>query len=160
MLDELSDFTLESIVGVYFGDYATLELLEEVKRYVPTITKSVFSVPLRFPWPLNKLALFGFGKSIDARAAFSVIVHRVVDERRADLSSAREGSSSAGGKSAGILDSLFEIQQGQEGFFDDDFIVDQVRTDRLWLEDSRALFTCIELTVRHIVRAANRSSPA
>lgn len=134
MLDELMDFTLNSIVGVFFGDYATHEFMEDVKLYMPAIARGMLSLPMRFPWPLNKIPVFSYGKSMDAREAFSGVIRRVIEERRADISSAGGGSGSTGGKSAGVLDSLIEIQQrencskpGQEGIFDDDFIVDNVR---------------------------------
>ncbi len=138
MQNELRSFTLGSIVGVFFGDYATPELMEDVKRQMPILISGLFSFPVRFPWPLNKLPFFAYGKSMDAREALSGIVRRVLDERRAVL--AEGGSNSIGGKSAGVLDSLVEIQerekgseQGQEGAFDDDFIIDNVRASHLWL---------------------------
>ena len=134
MMDELLDFTLELITGVLFGDYASPEFMEDVKRYLPAIGDSLLSIPVRFPWPLNTLPVFGYGKSMDAREAFSGAVRRVLEERRADLSSAERGSGSIDGKNAGVLDSYMAIQQresaseaGQQGTFDDQFIVDNVR---------------------------------
>ena len=127
MFDELTEFTMESITGVFFADYATSEVMEAVKRYMPTIVNGLFSFPMRFPWPLNKLALFSFGKSMDAREAFSSVICRVLEERRADIASARGGSSGTAGKSAGVLDALIEVQQGHQGTLDDSFIVDTVR---------------------------------
>ena len=123
MLDELADFTMEAITGVFFADYATPELMEGVKRYMPTIVAGLFSIPVRFPWPLNELALFSFGKAMDAREAFSGVIRGVLEERRADISSA----GGACGKSAGVLDSLVETLRGQEGTLDDNFIFDTVR---------------------------------
>ncbi|CAN0343968.1 unnamed protein product, partial [Hapterophycus canaliculatus] len=129
--DEVRDFTLEAITGVFFGDYATTELLDDVKGLLPVITSGLFSLPVRFPWPLNKLPVLGFAASMDAREAFKLIVLSVLEERRAEWTST--GGTSSGGKSAGILDSLIEIQQKQMGLedgrqqcFDDDFIVDNV----------------------------------
>lgn len=149
MLDELADFTMELITGVLFGDYATPELMKDVKNFLPALSKAMFSFPVRFPWPLNKVPVFGYGKSMDAREAFSGVIRGVLDERRADILSVGEDSSgTAGGKSAGILDSLIELQQrekvseeGQEGTFNDDFIVDTVRVDHLWPRDSLSLRT-------------------
>lgn len=149
MQDELRSFTLESIVGVFFGDYASPELMEEVKRYLPTITSGLFSFPVRFPWPLDNIPFFAYGKSMDAREAFSGTVRRVLDERRAVLAEGGGGGNSTGGKSAGVFDSLIEIQQrekgserGQEGAFDDDFIVDNVRVSHLWLVAWRCCHFC------------------
>lgn len=150
MLDELASFTLESIAGVYFGDYATPEFMEDIRRYMPTITKSVFSIPIWFPWPLNKLPLFGFGKSMDARAAFSDVVRRVADDRRVALAAERSGGSSrTGGKSAGVLDALLEIQREQGGTFDDDFIVDNVSTNSLMLKLRGAVVFFVGRSVVH-----------
>ena len=161
MLDELGIFTLESITGVYFGDYATAELMEDVQRYMPAISNGLLSLPVRFPWPLNKLTVFSFGKSMDAREAFAGVIRRVLNERRADLLSAGVGGNGTGGKSAEVLDSLIEIQQrengsedGQGGTFDDHFIVDMVR-NRLedWstfcaiLEDLCAVLECCKPVV-------------
>ncbi len=134
MLDELMDFTQTSIIGVFFGDYATPEFTKAVSRYMPAIGSGLMSFPMRFPWPLNKIPVFGYGKAMDARGAFCGVIRRVIEERRADISSAGGVSGGTGGKNAGVLDSLFEMQQrdhvsepGQEGVFDDDFIVDNVR---------------------------------
>ncbi|CAN0034904.1 unnamed protein product [Scytosiphon promiscuus] len=147
--DELRGFTQEAIVGVYFGDYATPELLENVRRFLPTITRGLFSLPVRFPWPLSQLPVLGFGASMDAREAFKSIVLSVLEERRTDGTADHAGG--VGGKSAGILDSLIEIQQdqmgredGQEGIFDDDSIVDNVIT---------SLFAGTDTTTSTITRA-------
>ncbi len=134
MLDELSSFTLESIAGVYFGDYATPEFMEDTKRYLPAVTKSLFSIPSWFPWPLNKHPLFGFRKSKEARAVFSDMVRKLANDRRADL--AEGGSTRTDGKSGGILDKFLELQREQGETFDEDFIVDSVRTDHLLLKIS------------------------
>lgn len=127
---------MESIAGVFFGDYATPDFVGNIKRYLPAISFGLFSFPVRFPWPLNQIPVFGFGRSMDAREAFKSDVLGVLDERRADLDSAKEGGSS--GKSAGLLDSLIRIQQnqletegGNDERFDDDFVFDNVRTYRI-----------------------------
>ena len=140
MQDELRDFTLESIVGVFFGDYATPGFIDDVKRYMPAISSGLFSLPVRFPSALHDLPIFGYGKSMDAREAFSGVIRRVLEERRVDFTSDEGGSSSTDRKRAGVLDSLIEIQErekgselGQEGNFDDDFIVDNVRDGHLGL---------------------------
>ena len=150
MFDELTDFTMESITGVFFADYATPDLMEDVKRYMPTIVNGLFSFPVRFPWPLNELALFSFGKAMDARKAFSGVILRVLEERRADISSVGGGSSDIGGKSAGVLDSLIETQQAQEGTLDDNFIVDTVRLSHRWLVTWGCSLYCLERSMHRI----------
>lgn len=136
--DEMRDVTLEAIAGVFFGDYATPEFMEDIKRLLPAISSGLFSIPVGLPWSLTRLPVFGYGRSMDAREAFKLDkfdILNVLEERRADLASAKEGTNSE--KSAGLVDSLIVIQQnqmgtedGQDGSFDDDFIVENVRTDR------------------------------
>ncbi len=159
MLDELSSFTLEAIAGVYFGDYASPDLIGDVKRYMRDISSGLFSLPVKIPWPINKLAVLSFGKSMNARAALSGDVRRVLGERRADLLSAGGASSGTGGKSAGVLDSLIGLQQEQGGTFDDDFIVDMVRVGRQWPEDG-ILALCSVLHHRVLACKPINSLPA
>ena len=128
----MRDVTLESIAGVFFGDYATPEFIQDITRRLPAIASALFSIPVRFPWPLNRVPVLAFGRSMDAREAFKLDVLKVLEERRADMASAEEED--GGGKSAGLLDSLIELQhsqadtaEGRDGSFDDDFIVDNVR---------------------------------
>lgn len=128
--NEMRDVTLESIAGVFFGDYATPELMKDIKRLLPVLANGLFSLPVRFPWPLNQLPVLGFGRSMNAREEFKLYVLNVLKERRADWASAEEGNS--GGKSAGLLDSLLMTQRNQMDLtggqdFDDDFIFDNVR---------------------------------
>lgn len=129
--DELRGFTMEAITGLFFGDYATSELLDNVKRLLPVISSGLISLPVRFPSPLNKLPLLNFATSMDAREALKSIILSVLGERRADRASV--DGDSRGGKSAGILDSLIDIQEkqtdlddGRQINFDDDFVVDNV----------------------------------
>eukprot|EP00903_Cladosiphon_okamuranus_P015051 g13924.t1 len=129
--DEMSDVTMESIAGVFFGEYATPEVLERIKRLLPVATFGLFSIPVRFPWPLNQYPVFGYGKAMDARKALTSEILKVLEERRAELDSA-EGETESW-KSAGLLDSFIETQrnemcleEGQDGSFDDDFIVDNL----------------------------------
>lgn len=137
MQDEITDVTLESIASVFVGDYAAPEFMKDVKRLLPVVAGGVFSaIPVRLPWPLNQLPGLGFGRSMDARESLKSIVLKVVEERRDDLASSQSGGRD--GKSAGLLDSLMELRQNkadiegvQDGSFDDDFIVDNVRTDHL-----------------------------
>ena len=154
MFDELMDFTMESITGVFFADYATPELMEDVKRYMPAIVKGFLSIPVRFPWPLNEFALFSFGLAMEARGAFSGVIRGVLEERRADISSAEEDSSSTGGKSAGVLDSLIETRQEQEGTLDDNFIVDSVRVSHLWVLAVGSSLQCLGRSVYRRTAAA------
>lgn len=128
----MRDITLEAITGVFFGDYASPEFTEDIKRYLPAISSGLFSIPIRFPSPLNKIPVLGFGRSMDAREAFKFNILDVLEKRRIDLASAA-GEGSSGGKSAGLLDSFMKIQDteaGRAAKFDDDFIVDNVRADR------------------------------
>ena len=156
MLDELFDFTLELVAGVFFGDYASPEFLDNVKRYMPAIGNGLLSFPMRFPWPLNKLPVFGYGVSMDAREAFSSAVRRVIEERRADLPYAGEDSGRTDGKSAGVLDSYMAMQQrenssdrGQDGTFDDDFIIDNVRVGHLWIVIHVRLLSILYWTIQY-----------
>eukprot|EP00903_Cladosiphon_okamuranus_P015049 g13922.t1 len=142
--DEVSDVTMESIAGVFFGDYTTPKFVELIKRLLPVVVFGLVSFPVGFPWPLNQAPVFGFGKSMDARNAFKSEILKVLEERRADLASAEEET--GGGKSAGLLDSFIEIQQnemglegGQDGSFDDDFIVDNVITSLFAGTDTTAV---------------------
>lgn len=158
--DELRFFTLEAITDVFFGDYATPELFDEVKRFLPVISWGLVGLPVRCPWPLNKLPVFGFGKAMDAREAFKTTILRILGERRAERASTDAGGRD--GRSAGILDSLIELQQkqmgrkdGQEDMFDDDFIVDNVRVVRLHLFNpslSPALACNVSLDARNLVK--------
>ncbi|CAN0450608.1 unnamed protein product [Hapterophycus canaliculatus] len=123
---------MEAITGVFFGDYATAELLDDVKRLLPVITSGLMSLPVRFPWPLNKISLLGYSRSMKAREAFKSIILGILQDRRLDQASKDGGS--RGGKSAAFLDALIEVQQqqmgledGREQIFGDDFIVDNVR---------------------------------
>lgn len=133
MQDELTSFTLEAVAGAFFGDYATPDFVKDVKRLLPVMTGGVFSLPVRFPWPLSKIPMLSFRKSMKARKAFEGIVRDLLQERRLDLTVAERA---AKGKSGGLLDSLFKIQQEQRELdqmqkdgklFDDHFIIDNVR---------------------------------
>lgn len=139
MRDELRNFALEAFIGVLFGDYATPKLVEDIKRLISSITSGLFSLPVRFPWPMNKLPVLAFGKSMDARQELQGIICDLLQERRADFAAVEETGKS--GKSGGIFDKLVEIQQQrmepeemQEGSvsFDDDFIIDNVRGISIW----------------------------
>lgn len=136
MQDELSDFTLETIYGVLFGDYPTPKVMEDVKRLFPVISGGLISFPVRFPWPLSLLPALGFGTSMDTRGAFQDVVRDVLQARRADLAPT-EGATK-GTRCGGLLDSLMEVQRQQTGLdelqegsisspFDDDFIIDNIR---------------------------------
>ncbi|CAN0185770.1 unnamed protein product, partial [Hapterophycus canaliculatus] len=96
----------ETITGVFFGDYATAELMDDVKRLFPVISDGSLSLPVRLPWPLNKIKVLGFSRSMKAREDFKSIIFRVLEELRIDRASKDGGST--GGKSAGVLDSLIE----------------------------------------------------
>eukprot|EP00903_Cladosiphon_okamuranus_P005807 g5752.t1 len=130
--DEMMGIALGSISGVFFGDYASFEFMKDMKRLLPALSSGLFGVlPVRLPWPLHQLPLLRFGKAMDAREVLRKNILNVLEERRADLASVE--NSSTGGKNAGLLDSLMELQQDQvgtnaeqDGSFDDDFIADNV----------------------------------
>lgn len=146
----MQDITLEAIAAVFFGDYTAPESVESFKRLLPVVNSGLFSFPVRFPWPLNKIPMLGFRRSLDAcEQACKVDILNALEKRRADLASTEEGSS--GGKSAGLLDSFITIQQNQG--FDDSFIVDNVRPDR----SSTAL---LHLRLCLLVACVHPSSPA
>ena len=130
------DVTLGSVAGVFFGDYATPEVMDHLKRLLPFTATGALSFPVKFPWPLNQTPVFAFGRSMDAREALESNVRKVLQERRADLASSERGS--RGGKSAGVMDMLMELNQKQTGLdgmpagsFDDDIIFDNVRTSNI-----------------------------
>ncbi|CAM9217969.1 unnamed protein product [Ectocarpus sp. 8 AP-2014] len=129
MQDDLRRFSLESIAGAFFGDYATPRFIEDTGRLLPILSQGLISIPFRFPPPLNKLPMLGFGLSMDAREELKGVIRDALHRRRADLASG-EGTS----KNPGVLDSFFDLQDqqqmGAEGAldgsfsFDDDFIID------------------------------------
>lgn len=126
--DDITEFTLESITAGLFGEYATPDFVEDTKRLLPALTKGLFSIPYRFPPPLNKLPMFAFGSSMDAREEFKGVVRDLIQRRRADVAAGMGAS-----KSGGILDSFFDLQKqyqmdAEEGSFsfDDAFIIDNV----------------------------------
>ncbi|CAM9850857.1 unnamed protein product [Ectocarpus sp. 8 AP-2014] len=128
--DDITDFTLESIAAGLFGEYATPNFMQDTKRLLPALLAGLFSFPYRFPPPLNKLPMFAFGSSMDARQEYKGVVRDLIQRRRADVA-AGMGASNSGG----ILDSFFELQKqyqmdAEEGSFsfDDDFIIDNVIT--------------------------------
>lgn len=130
MLDEINSYTLEVISRCFLGDYATVEVVKDIKRLLPIICKGLMSVPMRFPWPLRKIPAFSFGQGMAARKEFKEIFEGVLLDRQVDMT--------AGGAvlNAGVLDTLLDMQQRQrsmggalegEILFDDDFIFDNVR---------------------------------
>ncbi|CAM9562186.1 unnamed protein product [Ectocarpus sp. 12 AP-2014] len=129
MQDDLRRFSLESIAGAFFGDYATPRFVEDTGRLLPILSQGLVSIPIRFPPPLNRLPMLGFGLSMDAREELKGVIRDALYRRRVDLASG-EGTS----RNPGVLDSFFDLQDqyqmGAEGAldgsfsFDDDFIID------------------------------------
>lgn len=132
MQDDLRRFSLESIAGAFFGDFATPRFIEDTGRLLPILSQGLISIPFRPPPPLNKLPMLGFGLSMDAREELKGVIRDALRRRRVDLASG-EGTN----KNPGVLDSFFDLQDqqqmGAEGAldgsfsFDDDFIIDNVR---------------------------------
>ena len=132
MLKDIYGITLEIISRCFLGAYATEEVLEDLRRVVPVLGNGVLSVPIRFPWPLNKFAAFSFGLAMDARAELVKILAQILSERRSDI----EADGERRQKSGGAIDSFLEMQAKQivDGVlangikFDDDFVIDNVRS--------------------------------
>ncbi|CAM9885429.1 unnamed protein product [Ectocarpus sp. 4 AP-2014] len=129
MQDDLRRFSLESIAGAFFGDYATPRFIEDTGRLLPILSQGLVSIPFRFPPPLNRLPMLGFGLSMDAREELKGVIRDALHRRRVDLASG-QGTN----KNPGVLDSFFDLQDQQQigadgaldgSFsFDDDFIID------------------------------------
>lgn len=133
-LDEVAAFTISTVCRCFLGDYATIKIVEDIARIIPSISAGMLSIPRRFPWPLNKLPALCFGPSMDSRSEFEGIIEGVLRERRADMASAVDSERL---RSAGVLDTLMSMQTKQiddggpgegETKFDDNFIMDNVRT--------------------------------
>lgn len=136
MAPGIQAYTLDVITYGFLGDYTTEDIVAEIERLLPALSKSVFSFPRRFPWPLNKVSIFGFRKSMDARKEFQALLAGVLEARRTDLRSAVGADDAT--KNCGVVDEFLRIQKEQidaggprkgEVFFDDDFIFDNVSDD-------------------------------
>lgn len=131
-LKDLHALTLEVVARCFLGEYATRNVLDDLGRLVPVLGDGILSVPVRFPWPLNRFPAFSFGAAMHARSKLLKVLNGVLRARRADLEDAGDRSV----PSAGVLDSLLamQTQQTRDGgpekgqvAFDDEFIVDNVR---------------------------------
>lgn len=137
MLDDIRSFTLEAISIGILGSYASKSVIEDIARLLPVLATGVVSIPRRFGWPLNKIPMFGFGHSLDARIDLIEVLDRIVRQRKEDKEAmpasqnVRDGDSSAG-----VLDAFLDMQarQAEAGgpepgsvVYDDEFIVDNVR---------------------------------
>lgn len=133
MLSEIYGITLEIISRCFFGDYATEELLRDLGRVVPVLANGILSVPIRFPWPLNKFPAFSFGLAMDAREELVQLLGNILRERRSDLGADDEQRRE---RSGAVIDSLLDMQAKQitDGVlangveFDDEFVIDNVRS--------------------------------
>lgn len=134
LASDIQAYTLDVIAYGFLGDYATENIVAEIKRLLPVLSRALFSVPRGFPWPLNKVPILGFQHSMDARKEFQTLLAGVIRERRSDLT--REMGTNKATKNCGLVDELLKLQKEQmdaggpgEGgvILDDDFICDNVR---------------------------------
>lgn len=144
MLDEISSLTLEVISRGLLGDYATDGVLDNIASLIPILCDGIMSIPRRFPWPMSKIPMFCFGRSMKARAEFKEIFQGLIRERRVDKANGRCIS-------GGFLDGLLDMQERQlsdggpkEGgiVFDDDFIFDNVSAAFISRVGKRAFLLC------------------
>lgn len=142
MLDEISSHTLEVISRCLLGDYATDEVVDNIALLFPILCSGIMSIPRRFPWPLNKIPTFGFGRSMKAREEFKEMFQNLISDRRADTANGRCVN-------GGLLDNLLDMQEKQnsnggpkEGgvAFDDDFIFDNVSSGFVYASGSIIFF--------------------
>lgn len=135
MLDEIRIYTVEVVSRCFLGDYATQDVLDDIARLLPELSKGFISVPRRLPWPFNILPAFSFARSFDAKNNFKHTFNRILHAHRAHLETAEIDGTVI--RTAGIIvDSLLEVQRRQvyngeatekELVWDDDFIFDNVR---------------------------------
>ena len=120
-------------------DYATDNIISDILRIAPVQFAGAFSVPRRFPWPLNRLPLFSFGQSMNARQELVGIMRGVLDERRNEVKSTTpSGGSKKHWRNAGVLGAFLDIQAKQvdaggpgegEVEINDDYIITSVSND-------------------------------
>ena len=136
LFEDIQAFTLETIARAMLHDYATDNIISDILRIAPVQFAGAFSVPRRFPWPLNQLPLFSFGRSMEARQEFVGIMKGVLDERKNEVKSTTpSGGSGKQWRNAGVLGTFVDIQAKQrdaggpgegEVEIDDDYIITSV----------------------------------
>lgn len=126
---DIQAYTLEVIAHGFLGDYATDDVVAEIGRFLPPLLRGMFSFPRSFPWPLNRIPIFGFRRAMDAREGFQRLLEGLIRERRTDL------RTNGAKKNGGVVDEFLRMQKEQmdaggpeEGgvVFDDDFVYDNV----------------------------------
>lgn len=132
--NELGEYTLEVIIKCFIGEAGRDEkTLPEIIRLTRDIAAGLTSIPIRFPWPLNKVNSFHFGPSLDARNKLIRVFDGIIKQRRALLQACPAGQTVSGG---GVLDRMILAQEDQkkagglaegELLMDDQFIYDNVR---------------------------------
>ena len=136
MLDDIRSFTLETISIGILGAYASESVIEDIAHLLPVLATGVVSIPKRFTWPLNKLPMFRFGRSLDARVKLIELIQGILKQRREDKARLSSEGVSDSGTVTGILDALLEMQGKQaevggpepgQAEYDDEYIVDNVR---------------------------------
>ena len=136
MLDDIRSFTLETISIGILGAYASESVTEDIAHLLPVLATGVVSIPKRFTWPLNKLPMFQFGRSLDARVKLIEVIQGILKQRREDKARLSSEGVSNSSTATGILDAMLEMQGKQaeaggpvpgQAEYDDEFIVDNVR---------------------------------
>ena len=137
LFEDIESFTLETIARAILRDYATDAIISDILRIAPVQFTGVFSIPRHFPWPLNRLPLFSFGRSMKARQEFVSIMKGLLDERKTEVGSmTASGGSAKQRRNAGVLGAFVDMQAKQrdaggpgedEVEIDDDYIISSVR---------------------------------
>lgn len=128
LLEEISSHSREVIARCFLGEYATEHVLEQIDRLYPPMCRGVMSIPLHFPWPLNKIPVLSFGPALAARKEFKDVFDSVLRKLMAHKASGRIVN-------GGVLDALLVAQELQpnggteedSSSFDDELIFNNVR---------------------------------
>ena len=136
LFEDIEAFTLETIARVILCDYATDAIISDILRIAPVQFTGVVSIPQRFPWPLNRLPLFSFERSMKARQDFVSIIKGVLGKMKTEVkSTTASGGSDKQRRNAGVLGALVDMQAkqrdaggpgGDEVEIDDDHIISSV----------------------------------
>ena len=110
LFEDIEAFTLETIARVILRDYATDAIISDILRIAPVQFTGVVSIPQRFPWPLNRLPLFSFERSMKARQEFVSIIKGVLDKMKTEMeSTTASGGSDKQRRNAGVLGALVDM---------------------------------------------------
>ena len=137
LFEDIESFTLETIARAILRDYATDAIISDILRIAPVQFAGVFSIPRHLPWPLNRLPLLSFGRSMKARQEFVSIMKGVLNERKTEVkSTTASGGSDKQRRNAGVLGAFVDMQAKQrdaggpgedEIEIDDDYIISSVQ---------------------------------